>query len=354
MLMAQTIKFAKVLAKIGAKRATLLNVAELKALTESKDLTQFASQLRDTSYQEKIVKIPLPYRSWQFGKVFQDSLSDDFTEIVKNSPQAAASFLRVYIKRLEIENIKSLVKAVHAELDLNQKQSRIYLKVADFLKSWDIFEEAAKAVDLKQLVNAFRKTEYASPLSLGLNQYEQSGSTIFFDILLDKAYYSKLFEAFQKLPKKEKPHAVFYASAENDSFTILTLLRAKALNYDAHWLRMALPKNNFNLPPEIVESMVTAATYESALNIAVQSRYGIFFRKTAAPEETIANAQKAFRIYMLKYAIKAKVTENFNIGAPLAFLTQKETETNNLTATALGVEAAMKPEQIQRALILPS
>jgi len=352
--MAQTIKYAKVLAKIGAKRAALLNETKLKALTESKDLTQLVSQLRDTGYQEKIAKIPLPYRSWQFGKVFQDNLIDDFFVIARNSPQAATSFLRTYIKRLEIENIKTLVKSVHAELDLNEKLSRVYLKVADFLKNRDIFEEGAKAGDLKQLVNAFRRTEYASALSLGLNQYEQSGSTIFFDILLDKAYYGKLYEAYQELPKKEKPHAFYYASTENDSFTILMLLRAKALNYDIHWLRIALPKNNFNLPPETVESMVIAANYESALNIAIKSYYGRFFIKASTPEETIANAQKTFRKDLLKHAINAKVTENFNVGAPLAFLTQKETETSNLTAITLGVEAAMKPEQIQRALILPN
>ena len=49
--MSQTTLYASVLAKIGAERSKLLSEAKLKTLTESKDLSAFAAQLRETSYQ---------------------------------------------------------------------------------------------------------------------------------------------------------------------------------------------------------------------------------------------------------------------------------------------------------------
>ena len=352
--MTQTIRYANVTAKMGSERGALLSEAKLKTLTETKNLSEFASQLRDTSYQEKIAKIRAPYSSRKLERVFQESLIEAYIKITKNSPRTVTPYLKTYLSRLEVENVKALVKCVYAELNLEEKLAKIYLQVEDFLKNRQVFEEAAKAVDLKQLINAWKKTEYSSALNLGFKRYGENGSTMFFDILLDKEFFEKLFEKYQRLSKKEKRHALFYASMEIDSFALLMLLRGKALNYDAAWLRVAIPRSNFNLSQETLDALITATDYESTLNIVLKSHYGRFFVKAQTPEETIANAQKEFRKALVKHAVENRVTETFNIGAPLGFMVQKEAETHNLAAISLGVEATMKPEDIQRTLLLPN
>ena len=52
-----------------------------------------------------------------------------------------------------------------------------------------------------------KNTEYALALSMGLQSYEEDGSTTCLDVLLDKVFYEKLYEAYASLPKREKPHA---------------------------------------------------------------------------------------------------------------------------------------------------
>lgn len=169
---------------------------------------------------------------------------------------------------------------------------------------------------------------------------------------LNKVFYEKLFDAYAGLPAKEKPHANFYASLENDSFTLLTLLRGKNLKYDADWLRLAVPKNNFKLARETVEALVTSVDFDVALKTAQETPYATFFPKAPSPQETIANAEVAFKKAILQHAKASKIPENFNIGAPLAFLTQKQAEVHNLIAVSVGVEAALKPEEIQRQLLV--
>ena len=83
-----------------------------------------------------------------------------------------------------------------------------------------------------------------------------------------------------------------------------------------------------------------------------ESHYRGFFAKAQSPEEAIGNAEKAFKKAVLQHAKASKIPENFNIGAPLAFMTQKEAEVHNLTALSSGVEATIKPEDIQRQLLL--
>ena len=68
-----------------------------------------------------------------------------------------------------------------------------------------------------------------------------------FDVFIDKLFYEKLYEVMNRSPKKEKPYAFFYASIENDGFTLLTLLRGKALDHEPNWLRLVIPQNYFNL-----------------------------------------------------------------------------------------------------------
>ncbi|HYA77479.1 MAG TPA: V-type ATPase subunit [Verrucomicrobiae bacterium] len=350
--MTQPILYSRVSAKIGAERGKLLSEAKLKTLMESKNLSELATQLRDTSYQEQIIKVSLPFTSRKLERAFHENLISTYVKIIENSPKNASEYLRLYLLRFEVENIKTLIKATNAELSLDQKINRVYLSAEDYLKNRSVIEETAKAPDIKQIVKALKKTDYTPALNMGLQSYEEDGTTNCLDVLLDKTFYEKLHDSYETLPKKEKPHAYFYASIEIDSFTLLTLLRGKNLNYDANWLRLTVPPNNFYLGMETVEAMITATDFESALKIALDSHYAGFFAKAQSPAEIIANAEKAFKKAVFQHAKASIVPEHFNIGVPLAFLTQKEAEVYNLTALSSCKEASIKPDDLQLQLLL--
>ncbi len=350
--MTQTTLYSRALAKIGAERGKLLSETKLKTLTETKNLSELVAQLRDTSYQEPLAKLPLPLTSRRLERVFQENLILTYVKLMKNSPRSASEYLRLYILRFEVENIKTLIKSTNAKQSLEQKIGRIYLTAEDYLKNRLAIEEAAKAQNINQIVKALKDSKYAQALSLGLQSYEEDGVTTCLDVLLDKTFYERLRESYESLPKKEKPHAHFYASIENDSFTLLTLLRGKNLNYDANWLRLAVPLKNFYISLETVESILSASDFDAALKIALDGHYAGFFVKMQNPEEIISSAEKAFRREVFQHAKASKIGETFNIGALLAFMTQKEAEVHNLTALSSGVEAAIKPEDMLRQLLL--
>jgi len=350
--LSQTTHYAAVLAKIGAEKSMLLSEAKVKTMADAKSLTEFTGQLRETAYQSQISRIPLPLTSRKLERAFNENLIESYIKMIKNTPKASADFIRVYLLRFEVENIKSLIKAVNAELSLEQKLARIYFSAEDYLKKTAVLEEAARATTMKQMVAAFKNTEYASALSRGAQSYEESGSTVAFDVLLDKVFYDMLYDGYQKLPGEEKQHAYFYASIESDSFSLLTVLRGKTLNYDSSWLRTAVPHDKFNLSSDTVETLLTAADFESALKIVSETRYGKFFAKTQNPEETIGNAEKAFNKTIFQHAKVSTISEIFNVGAPLAYLSLKEAEVHNLIAMSAGVEASIPADQIQEHMLI--
>ena len=350
--MTQTTRYASVLPKIGAEKSNLISEAKLKTLSESKNLTEFTSQLRDTLYQEQISRLMPPITGRNLERAFFENLIETCLKIIKYSPERAVRYLDLYLSRFEAENVKTLIRVANAKLPYEQRLSRLYLSVEKYFKKISIMEEAAKAPTISQVVSAFKNTEYWSALSMGLKSYEESGSPVCIDIFVDTLFYDKLYAAYEGLPQKEKSHAVFYASMENDSFILLSLLRGKNLNYDPNWLRLAVPQNYFNLSKKEVESIVSAINFEAAYKIVQASYYGKFFEQAQTPEETVAKAEKAFRKAVLLHAKKSAIRETFNIGSTLIFITLKEAEVHNLTALSLGVEAIMKPEAIRNQLLL--
>ena len=207
--LSQTTLYAGVLAKIGAERSKLLSEVKLKTLIESRDLSSFAAQLRETSYQAQIAKVPLPLTSRKLERAFNENLIESYEIIVKNSPKNVTKYLNLNPLRFEVENIKALIKAANANLNPEQKLAKIYLSVEDYLKKRSVIEEAAKAPAVKQVVNALKNTEYSSSLNMGLQNYEENGSTARLDVLLDKVFYEKLYDSYMTTSQKREAACTF-------------------------------------------------------------------------------------------------------------------------------------------------
>jgi vacuolar-type H+-ATPase subunit C/Vma6 len=349
--LAQTKNYAQILPKIGVERRWLLGDAKIKALSDSRGLSDFVAQLRDTTYQEQLSKLQTPFTSKKLEHAFNENLLNTYLMLLKNLPKTVKPYFELYLERIEIEHIKMLIKATLANMTPEQKLAKMYLPVEDYLNNREVIEDAAKASTVSQTVQAFKKTPYISNLTLGLKKYDETGSAIQFDLLLDRQYFEKLGSIFEKLPKIEQPHAKFYASMNVDSYLLSTILRGKTLGYDSDWLRVALPTHCFKLNGRTVESLVFAIDFDAALKIVETTEYKNYFTNGNTPEEIVSKAEKAFKNAILQHAKSRVLLDVFNIGAPLSFLTLKEADVHNLRVLALSIDAMVKPEDMQENLL---
>lgn len=349
--MSQEQLYSNVLVKVGVERSYLLSTGKLERLAECKSLEEFASELKETVYGEKLAKVTLPYTSKVFERVFRESLIEVSTKIVQNSPETVSPFIKAYLLKFELENIKTILRAASVGLPYDEITSKIYLPVEAFLKRQDIILKAAMAIQVKSVVDVLKTTIYGPLLVAGLRKYEETGSTKFFDILLDRMFYEHFGERFKALPKKEQKNVFFYVSREIDKFNILTILRAKILGYDPHWIRVAILRDYYNVTEQIIEALLMADNFDSALSIIKQSYYKDFIARAETPEESISAAEKAFRRDMFEHAKRTVVGDPFNVGTPLAFLVRKEIELDNLTAISLGIEYNWKKDDISHFLL---
>jgi V/A-type H+-transporting ATPase subunit C len=343
--------YSNVLVKIGVERSHLLSKEKLESLTNSNNLEEFASELRETIYGEKLARLKLPYTSRAFERVFREQLIEVVIKIVRSSPELVSEFLKTYLLKFEQENIKTILRAVSVGLSYDEIKTKMYLSVENFLKHQELVSKAAMAINVKSVVDALRTPLYESALITGLHKFEETGSTKFFDILLDRMFYENFGETFKTLPKNEQEHAFFYVSRETDRFNILTILRAKLLGYEPNWIRMAVSHNFYNVPEQTIEKLLMADDFESAFKIIKQSYYKKLFVKAETPEETISAAEKSFRRDIFEHTKKTKIGDPFNVGTPITFVVKKEIEVYNLTAISLGIDYAWKKDDISSLLL---
>jgi vacuolar-type H+-ATPase subunit C/Vma6 len=336
---------------VAVERSRLLSEDKLKTLTRSKNLEEFASELKETNYGKKLAKVSLPNTA-RFERVFRENLVEVTCKMAQASPENVSQFLKMHLLKFEHENIKTILRATSFGLSHNEITSKIYMPVEEFLKRSDIITKAASSIDVKSVVETLKTTVYGPLLITELRRYEETGSTKFFDILLDRMFYENLGEELESLPKKERKHAFFYVSIETDSFNLSVILRAKILGYDPQWIRMAIAPKFYNIDGETIETLLMSNDFESAFNIVKQSDYSRFFVKADTSEEALSLAEKAFRRAILEHVKKTKVGDLFNVGVPLGLIVQKEIEAYNLTAISLGIGYCWKPDDILRLLIL--
>ncbi|MCL2135866.1 MAG: V-type ATPase subunit [Candidatus Bathyarchaeota archaeon] len=340
--MVQTKNYAQVLPKIGVERRGLLSDIELKTLSESKNLSDFVAQLRGSAYQEQISKLTVPFSPRKLEHAFNENLINTYIMLIKSLPKNLKPYFEMYLERFQIEHMKILVKMALAKFPHEEKTSKLYLTVEDYFHNRAAIEEAAKTSTLSSIVQAFKKTDYYTSLSIGLKKYEETGSTVYFNILLDRQYFDKLYSIYEKLPENEQTYAKFYAGMNVDGFVLFTILRGKALGYDPDWLKVALPDNCINIPERTFATLLYAIDYDTALKIVGTTEYKTHFLLTGTPEETISAAEKAFKNAMTQHAKSRALLDVFNIGAPLSFITLKESNVHSLTVLALNIDTITK------------
>jgi len=338
--------YSSVLVKIGVEKSHLLSKQKLERLVDCKTLTEFASELGQTVYGKKLGQMTPPYKTNDFERAFRESFIDVCIKMVQNTPDFVSEFLKTYLLKFEQENITTILRAVSIGLPSDEITSKLYLPVEKFLKRQEVILKAVIALQVKSVVDVLQTTVYGPSLITGLQKYEETGSTKYFDVLLDRLFYEKLGKSLEDLPKTEQELASFYVSRENDRFNILTILRAKLLGYDPHWIRMALSRNVYNIPEQTIEAMLMAKDFESAFNIVKQGYYKELFAKAETPEENLSAAEKAFKRDVFQHVQKTNIGDPFTIESPIAFIVKKENELRNLNAISLGIEYGVKKADI--------
>jgi len=146
--------YSQLLVKSGIERSYLLSRARLRDLAFCKSLEEFVSQLMDSPYMYLVKDIQHPTAT-RLQQLFKKEFVRVCKKIIDFSPRHIKSFIESYLRYLEIENLKVLIKMKNIGAPSNLISRILNLCVEEIFGMKEKFSQAAKAGDVNAVIEVF-------------------------------------------------------------------------------------------------------------------------------------------------------------------------------------------------------
>jgi len=324
-------RFGAANARVRTLLATLLGRSGLETLYGYPTEEALLEALARTAYApprgEESDEGGMPYRLASVGRSVLGILAD---------PERA--FLRQYLLRHEVANLKLVIRAVHRRLDWDEVSHRLLpLRGIATLN----FSELAAFHDLRELIDFLRDSAYGPALRGAIHRVEQAGPFAL-EVAIELDYYERLWAAADALRPADAARARALLGVLFDVLNlswiaryrdVLSLSPEEILNYtlrQGRWISTDIRR-------QLAES--PAASWAPALD---RTPYGALLIGIEAQGFDVSSV-RLWR-FLAAQVQSALASYPFHIGVPLGFMLAQEIEIRDLrvllAAKGLGVTAA--------------
>ena len=331
---------------VKAEENKLLNVDDLKKLAYSLDLPTFRQRFVKHYPNIKI----LPDLQSIHGFLTKNPLETNW-RIIKNSPESIFEFLIAYFMvEYEVENIKTIIKSKSLGMDYKEISRDINLNVEKILGHEKIFNNFIYLDDIKAGFEVFKDTIYYEALKKAEEFYENKDSLAFFDIFLDKALITYIYNRFNKLKRRDRQLIGEQVNLFIDYYNLKTFVRGKTLGFKKELIHDLLIFNN-----QYLEKLIDIENIENIINFLTKN--SIFSKQLK--KLSISNAIDLLTFLRDSYHQKTlnilKSWTNFDffgLNSPFSLLMRKRFQVEDLKLISIGTDYDLDPKEILEKTIL--
>jgi len=345
--------------RVAIENLKLIEIDDLINLI-GKDLEPIRCALSDSPYSEQISAVPPDILDYGFLEAaLLQNYAETIRKLVKFSSGNIKKLLLALSKKLEVSNIKTMLRAVKAQIDVDEALKNIVPVDTLDVNRYRAILEAAKSIE--DIIAALSDFEYGKVLKHAVE--EPSGITDLtrLEVALDKAVYRGILEQIEKLTGVDKKIAKDVLGIELDAVNVKVILKGKELAVSPEIMKSYfVPTAFFN--EAILEEAMEVADAKSMmerLSMIVDSAHPVYKRiftqtlnESSAPlsrlEAILDKAPLEMSLYQLK-----EHSRYYNIGFLLAFLNLKWAEVKNLRCIVKGSERKIPAIQVQKLLTIP-
>jgi len=340
-------------ARAFAARGRLLTRSELETLAESRDLEDLAGRLRGTVYAEQVSAVTRPYTPVKLEKALRASLAQLHYRLSLNSPDKA--ILDAYYNRFIVWNLKIILRSKALGLESSEITQQVDLYPEELIGRRDIIAKALSGKDLKETVEQLGGTEFGDDVAKALALYNEKKELQVFDVLLERALFNKIIDAYNSLKSAparrlsdELSRIEDILGYDVDGYNITTSLRAKAWGLTIPQARALLIERSFMLRPRDLEAMLQADSVSEAAKILQFTPYRQLL--SGADESLIQMIERGFNRLALQVYRRAFTGSIFGVPVVLSMLKLKEEEVRNISLIIFGVHQGMGSREIMTRL----
>lgn len=317
-------KYAAAFARIRAIRGNLLEKEKLEEILNAKTLEGIIEILKKTPYGKERA---LPFSREGLERAIKNTIIDIYTKVLEFLPENTREFLRVAVRRFEIDNIKKILTSkLHEERTLSEEN---LLDLGEF--SVVPISELLSAKSLPEIIEKLRKTPYGKYIEGKLP--DENLETIFaIEMVLDYGFFKELIALNKKLDEIDRKINSFYFGLQCDLLNLTWVLRAR--NFfgfsEEKIFSYTVPFGTY-LNNEKLRKLAKAKGFEEFLKPILDTPWGKELEEVGNLKDPALETRLLRKFYETTVKSSLIKSNPFSIGSFIELLCLKEMEIHDLT-----------------------
>jgi V/A-type H+-transporting ATPase subunit C len=338
----KTARLLFLISRTHGLRAHLLKTQDLIHLLAVRNLGDMNDHLLKTDYSAELSRVTTTrVTALQLEHIFSEKLSNRWYSLVATSSGKIRDLLEVHNVRLEIENLKRIVRAVHGKQSITEEQlfpiPRKYQNVN--LHALMIAKTMPEVTDLLQ----------ASPykdLEEWLGEYGRYGNPIILEAQLDKIYYDNFRSALHKTPDSGKIWALI--GTQVDMKNVQLAISSKYMKMEPGIVQKMIVDKGYKLSKNATSRLV-GSDLQGIPNVLSWPSYSDLAHKAIGliEEGRIFEMETLFSRYLHVYTEKMSIRNPNSLVYVFSYLDLCLREAKNLTTLAIGTQMNVAGERLR-------
>ena len=329
-------------AKVMALRSFLLSAEDYHYLLRSRNLEDLVGYLRTTAYGPTL-------SGWDWRRAdaeaelsrrLHGNLAQAFLKVRRGLKKRESRFLDHLVHRLEAENLKVVLRALHQHLDAVQAAGR--LLPLEALSSLN-FPELLRQGTIPRLAEALAATIWGPPINRGLTRFVKENNLFPLEMSLDIFVSASIWQGLEELSRADRRIAAELLGTLADITNITWAGRFRDLYTfpGEETYQYLLEAGSFRSPAARRDLAFAPNTGEMILRLPRQTYVELL--QGAQDRAEVEARLRQFWMATLEHSL---ARPPFQIGLPLTYLFCKELEIDNLITLFTGMVLNLPAEQV--------
>ena len=325
----------------------LLKKQDFIRLLRTQNIAGMIELLLSSDYSTELSRVQTTeLNALRLEKMFYEKLSQRWYSLLRISSGRLKELLETNAERLEIENLKRIIRAVHGKADISNEQlisiPRQYQEVN--------FSALLAANEMTEVVQLLKESPYKN-VGERLVEYETYGNPVLLEAQLDNIYYDDVWAKTSKTSGSEKIKALI--GTEVDLRNLQWILSSKYMKTEPWLIHENVIDVGYKLHRSVVSRLIDIDVQEIPFT-SVPRRYFELIRRAVEfiGSGKIVEMENLFSQYLYSYTEKASIRNPNSLVYVFSYLQLCFGEARNLTTLAIGKQMKMSEDRLADLLFI--
>jgi V/A-type H+/Na+-transporting ATPase subunit C len=276
-------------------------------------------------------------------QILRGEAADAGRAVARFLPRVSRQLVAWYNERFEIENLKTVLRAIHYQLERPRALSSL---IPLHPPRWP-WEELLEAGSVAAVIDRIRESPYARPLEHGMDRYQQERRLFYLEVAVDLFYFQKLVRLIEWQKGKGGADAQQFLGRW---IAVQNLL--SAYRYRIYGHMSAEEIINYTLHRAFAAGLETVRRVVLGAPLTVEAeRLGFRLSPGLSEVEALTEMELQAERQRFRLANATIVHPLFGLGGVLSYLWLLESEIHDLTVLVEGKTIGLSGAEIARRLL---